>query len=77
MLAKQAAEKLFAATVGRGLDEGHPCLAALSRHVVGGWEMPTYRYFGGLVLIRSSSERAGVASGQRLSMRPAAIKTRV
>jgi resorcinol 4-hydroxylase (FADH2) len=50
MMAKQAAEKLFAATAGRGLYEGNHVqrayadLHALQGHIVAGWEMPAYSY---------------------------------
>ncbi len=50
LLAKQAAEKLFAATAGRGLYEGNHVqraysdLQALQGHIVAGWEMPAYSY---------------------------------
>jgi alkylation response protein AidB-like acyl-CoA dehydrogenase len=50
MLAKQAAEKLFAATAGRGLYEGNHVqrayadVQALQGHIVAGWEMPAYSY---------------------------------
>ena len=55
MLAKQAAEKLFTATAGRGLYEGNHVqrayadLRALQGHIVAGWEMPAYSY-GQIVL---------------------------
>ena len=48
--AKLAAEKLFAATAGRGLYDGHHAqrayadLHALQGHIVAGWEMPAYSY---------------------------------
>jgi alkylation response protein AidB-like acyl-CoA dehydrogenase len=50
MMAKQAAEKLFTATAGRGLYEGshvqraYADLHALQGHIVAGWEMPAYSY---------------------------------
>jgi resorcinol 4-hydroxylase (FADH2) len=50
LLARQAAEKLFAATAGRGLYEGNHVqraysdLQALQGHIVAGWEMPAYSY---------------------------------
>ena len=50
MMAKQAAEKLFSATAGRGLYEGNHVqrayadLQALQGHIVAGWEMPAYSY---------------------------------
>ena len=50
MMAKQAAEKLFTATAGRGLYEGNHVqrsyadLHALQGHIVAGWEMPAYSY---------------------------------
>jgi 3-hydroxy-9,10-secoandrosta-1,3,5(10)-triene-9,17-dione monooxygenase len=50
VLAKQAAEKLFTATAGRGLYEGNHVqrayadLHALQGHIVAGWEMPAYSY---------------------------------
>jgi alkylation response protein AidB-like acyl-CoA dehydrogenase len=49
-LAKEAAEKLFTATGGRGLYEGNHvqrCFAdlhAIQGHIVAGWEMPAYSY---------------------------------
>jgi 3-hydroxy-9,10-secoandrosta-1,3,5(10)-triene-9,17-dione monooxygenase len=48
--ARLAAEKLFTATAGRGLYEGHRVqrayadVHALSGHIVAGWEMPAYSY---------------------------------
>jgi 3-hydroxy-9,10-secoandrosta-1,3,5(10)-triene-9,17-dione monooxygenase len=48
--AKLAAEKLFTATAGRGIYEGHHTqrayadLHALQGHIVAGWEMPAYSY---------------------------------
>lgn len=48
--ARLAAEKLFTATAGRGIYEGHPVqrayadLHALQGHIVAGWEMPGYNY---------------------------------
>ena len=50
MMAKQAAEKLFTATAGRGLYEGNHVqrsyadLHALQGHIVAAWEMPAYSY---------------------------------
>jgi resorcinol 4-hydroxylase (FADH2) len=50
MMAKQAAEKLFTATAGRGLYEGshvqraYADLHALQGHIVAGWEMAAYSY---------------------------------
>jgi alkylation response protein AidB-like acyl-CoA dehydrogenase len=50
MLARQAAEKLFTATAGRGLYEGshiqraYADVHAVSGHIVAGWEMPAYSY---------------------------------
>lgn len=61
MLAKQAAEKLFTATAGRGLYEGNHVqrayadLHALQGHIVAGWEMPAYSY-GQVVLGGSPSD---------------------
>jgi 3-hydroxy-9,10-secoandrosta-1,3,5(10)-triene-9,17-dione monooxygenase len=56
--ARLAAEKLFTATAGRGLYEGHRVqrayadVHALSGHIVAGWEMPAYSY--GLVALGGS-----------------------
>jgi alkylation response protein AidB-like acyl-CoA dehydrogenase len=50
LMARQAAEKLFSATAGRGLYEGNHVqrsfadLQALQGHIVAGWEMPAYSY---------------------------------
>jgi alkylation response protein AidB-like acyl-CoA dehydrogenase len=49
-LAKEAAERLFTATAGRGLYEGNHVqrayadLHAIQGHIVGGWEMAAYSY---------------------------------
>jgi alkylation response protein AidB-like acyl-CoA dehydrogenase len=61
MMAKQAAEKLFTATAGRGLYEGshvqraYADLHALQGHIVAGWEMPAYSY-GQIMLGGSPSD---------------------
>jgi alkylation response protein AidB-like acyl-CoA dehydrogenase len=58
LMAKQAAEKLFTATAGRGLYEGsrvqraYADLHALQGHIVAGWEMPAYSY--GAVMLGGS-----------------------
>jgi alkylation response protein AidB-like acyl-CoA dehydrogenase len=58
LMAKQAAEKLFTATAGRGLYEGNRVqrayadLHALQGHIVAGWEMPAYSY--GAVMLGGS-----------------------
>ena len=50
MQARLAAEKLFTASAGRGLYEGHRVqrayadVQALQGHIVAGWEMPAYSY---------------------------------
>jgi alkylation response protein AidB-like acyl-CoA dehydrogenase len=49
-LAKDAVEKLFTATAGRGLYEGNHVqrafadLHAIQGHIVGGWDMAAYSY---------------------------------
>jgi alkylation response protein AidB-like acyl-CoA dehydrogenase len=54
-MAREAAEKLFTASAGRGLYEGNHVqrayadLQALQGHIVAGWEMPAYSY-GALML---------------------------
>ncbi len=63
MMAKQAAEKLFSATAGRGLYEGNHVqrayadLQALQGHIVAGWEMPAYSY-GQVMLGGPPSDRS-------------------
>lgn len=58
LMAKQAAEKLFTATAGRGLYDGsrvqraYADLHALQGHIVAGWEMPAYSY--GAVMLGGS-----------------------
>ena len=58
LMAKQAAEKLFTATAGRGLYEAsrvqraYADLHALQGHIVAGWEMPAYSY--GAVMLGGS-----------------------
>ena len=60
-MAREAAEKLFSATAGRGLYEGsrvqraYADLQALQGHIVAGWEMPAYSY-GAVMLGGSPSD---------------------